>query len=86
MLSDYCQRSCVRALLGLVPPDWGDAVVGTAAAIAAEAAAGAAARLLLHRLPPAVRGQLLRQLDSSVAVVFKEGMADLGGGAHGGDE
>eukprot|EP00887_Chlorella_sp_A99_P005741 scaffold1.g5741.t1 len=65
------EQNAVRAMLALVPPGLGDAVVGTAAAIAAEVGAAACARHLLAQVPHGLRQGVQQQVDAAIAAFAK---------------
>lgn len=71
MAEERLRESAVRALVALTPLEHGEAVVGTAAAIAAEVAAMACAQRLLAQVPSAIRQGVKRQIDVAIAAFAK---------------
>lgn len=70
--SDEIRTNAVRSIVALTPSEFGSSVVGTAAAIVAEAGEVACARRLLSDVPVAVRNGVMRRMDGAISTALKE--------------
>ncbi|BDA45454.1 hypothetical protein COCOBI_07-2410 [Coccomyxa sp. Obi] len=72
----HAEGSAVQALAALAHPSWTPAVIGAAAAIAADSSAAACARRLVTEVPDRVAAILQAQMDEAVSAIVKSNAGD----------